>query len=300
MTRSHEPRVGSTDEETHATGRRGFLRGAATAGTALVGFGAATGTAAAGGSDGSYEAPQDYPLVSTRDHYAINWYGSPYLTAGHTATDYDIVGNWDTYDDADEICVFVHGWNQDDSNDDDIDSSYTCELALDQNGYDAFNVGFSWDSDKGGGIDQGWYEAKEIARDNGPKLANWIANTGRPAGQADRPLARRSRRRQRPPNAPPVGLQRCGSLDDASGWGNRRRRRRDRRRVRHRYRGRDRPVRQLLQHRRSGSHLGILTGRVQQRRRSLRHSRRVRRPVQLPGPRRDRHRSRSRLVLRTG
>lgn len=180
MTRSHESRVGSTDNDQNATERRGFLRGVATAGTALVGLGAATGTAAAGGSDGSYEAPHDYPLISTRDHYAINWYGDPYLTSGHTATDYDIVGDWGKYDDAYEICVFVHGWNADDGNDDDIDSAYTCELALDQNGYDAFNVGFSWDSDKGGGIDQGWYEAKEIARRNGPKLANWITDTGRP------------------------------------------------------------------------------------------------------------------------
>lgn len=39
-----------------------------------------------------------------------------------------------------------------------------------------FVVGFTWDSDKGGGVDSGWNEAVGIARQNGPKLAQWIAD----------------------------------------------------------------------------------------------------------------------------
>jgi len=154
----------------------------ATAGTAVgvAGLTATSGTAVAGGNNGDAEAPHDYPIVSTRDHYEISWWGSVQRADGHTADDYDIEGNWDTYDDAEEITMFVHGWNQDDSEDDAIDSAYTCELSLAQNGHDTFNVGFSWDSDKGGGIDQGWYEATEIADKNGPKLANWIRYETRP------------------------------------------------------------------------------------------------------------------------
>lgn len=170
-----------SETESNATGsRRQFMRTTAGAAVGVAGLTATSGTAVAGGDNGSAEAPHDYPLVSTRDHYEISWWGSVQQADGHNAYDYDIEGNWGKYDDAREIAMFVHGWNQDDGDDQDIDSAYTCELSLDRNDYDAFNVGFSWDSDKGGGLDQGWYEATEIADRNGPKLANWVWNTDRP------------------------------------------------------------------------------------------------------------------------
>ena len=80
--------------------------------------------------------------------------------------------------------LFLHGWKNDDDEDDDIDGAYTAEQALIEQNYDPFGVVYTWDSDKGGGVDDGWYEAQEIARRNGPKLANfvvdWLYNDGRP------------------------------------------------------------------------------------------------------------------------
>ncbi|WP_435363133.1 DUF726 domain-containing protein [Haloarchaeobius sp. DYHT-AS-18] len=145
--------------------RRSALKGLATTGLALGGL---SGIAAAGGSDGDYQAPADYPLISTRGHFDDD--GN--LTSSGTTYNYYGEGDWAKYTESwhDEIIVFVHGWNQDDSEDQDIDGAYTCELALEQNGVSQTNVGYSWDSDRG------WWTAVDIAKRNGPKLANWIAN----------------------------------------------------------------------------------------------------------------------------
>jgi len=141
--------------------------------------------AAAGGKgDGSekLDAPQDYPGISTRDHFDINWYGSVVLVEGEE--NYDRRGDMAAHDDGDELLLVVHGWRSDDDEDDDIDMAYTAEEALIEQGYDETGAVYTWDADKGGGIDDGWYEAREIAERNGPKLANfvtdWNANDGRP------------------------------------------------------------------------------------------------------------------------
>lgn len=159
--------------------RRTFIKGAAATGTIAV---AGTGLASAGGGNDKLDAPSDYPGVSTRDHFEITWYGSVELVEG--TYDYDYRGDWASYDHGDELLLFVHGWNNDDSEDDDIDGAYTCEQALIEQGYDETGAVYTWDSDKGGGVDDGWYEAQEIAAQNGPKLANfvtdWNANDGRP------------------------------------------------------------------------------------------------------------------------
>lgn len=160
--------------------RRTYLRGALTTGTlALAGTGLAS---AGGGGSNKLDAPQDFPGVSTRDHFEITWYGSVELVEG--TYDYDFRGDWAKYDDGDELHLFVHGWNNDDGEDDDIDGGYTMGRALAEQGTDETAAVYTWDSDKGGGIDQGWYEAQEIAAQNGPKLANflldWQASDGRP------------------------------------------------------------------------------------------------------------------------
>ncbi|WP_435335370.1 DUF726 domain-containing protein [Haloarchaeobius sp. TZWWS8] len=149
----------------HGLDRRTVLKRLATGGAAIGGL---SGVAAAGGDNGDYSAPADYPLVSTRGHFDED--GN--LTASGTTYNYYGEGDWARYTESwhDEIVVFVHGWSQDDENDDDIDGAYTCELALEENGVYQTNVGYSWDSDRG------WWTAVDIAKRNGPKLANWIAN----------------------------------------------------------------------------------------------------------------------------
>jgi esterase/lipase superfamily enzyme len=187
VTPSHGPNrnrnADSTINEGTATvDRRTFLRGATLMTTTFAGVGAFSEAAVAGGSDGSYEAPADYPLVTTRDHFDDD--GD--FTSGHTRYDYDGAGDWAKYTEAshDEVIVFVHGWNTDDADDGDIDAAYTCELALENNSKYETNVGFSWDSEKGG-----WYTGKEIATKNGPKLANWIASHNDRGGDPVRLIA---------------------------------------------------------------------------------------------------------------
>lgn len=171
MTRNHDSHAQGDGRQTT---RRGLLR---TTGVALAGLAGVShaGTAAAGnfgGDNGDYTAPDDYPLVSTRGQFDDD--GD--LKAGYSRTAYDVEGNWSNYraDGDTEIVIFVHGWNIDEPGG--RDAAYTCEVALEQNDYDQFHVGFTWDSDKGGGLDNGWNEGKEIARKNGPKLAQWIAD----------------------------------------------------------------------------------------------------------------------------
>ncbi len=158
--------------------RRTFIRSAAAAGSATV---LGSGVAMAGkGGDDDLDAPDDYPGVSTRDHFSINWYGA--VEAERGTYDYDYRGDWEKYDHGDELQMFVHGWRNDEN--DGINAAYTNEQALIEQGYDETGVAYVWDSDKGGGIDDGWYEAQEIAQQNGPKLANfltdWYHSDGRP------------------------------------------------------------------------------------------------------------------------
>lgn len=166
----------------HDIRRRTFIR--ATAATGALGI-AGTGTAAGGGKgDGAdkLDAPGDYPGISTRDHFEINWYGSVVLVEGEER--YDRRGDLASYDDGEKLLLYVHGWRSDDDEDDDIDAAYTAEEALVEQGYDGTGAVYTWDADKGGGIDDGWYEAQEIAQRNGPELANfvtdWADNDGRP------------------------------------------------------------------------------------------------------------------------
>jgi pimeloyl-ACP methyl ester carboxylesterase len=143
--------------------RRRFL---GTAATAAAGAGLAVGTSGAAATD-------TYPRVTTRGHYDITWYGSVYLTDGHTAWDYDTAGDIPGVDSAapDELLVHVHGWmNEPDSA---IEGFQTAEESYRNNGYDGAVIGFSWDSDSSV---FGWWDSTEIAESNGLKLANFVNN----------------------------------------------------------------------------------------------------------------------------
>ena len=160
-------------------GRRAVLKTMTTAAVGTVTLGAATGTAAAGdlvdGEGEKAEAPDDYPRVSTRDHFDDD----AHLINGESPWSYDVEGSWPGSWGEDTLTLFVHGWRNDDAEDQDIDGGYECQLALEENGYTGDTAVFTWDSDKGDSLDLGWADAKDIAERNGKKLANftqWYTN----------------------------------------------------------------------------------------------------------------------------
>jgi hypothetical protein len=155
--------------------RRGTV--AAVGAAALVGT---TGTAAAGGlTDGEgtkANAPADFPRVSTRDHFDSD--GN--LINGESAWSYDIEGSWPSSWGDDTLTLLIHGFKSSDEDDNDIDSGYECQLALERNGYTGDTAVYTWDADRGDSADLGWSDGKTIAEQNGRKLANftqWYTNT---------------------------------------------------------------------------------------------------------------------------
>jgi hypothetical protein len=69
--------------------RRRLLRAGTGGAAGIVGIGALSGVAAAGEKKDCDDPPASFPRVTTRDHFDVAWYGSVYLTDGHTETDYD-------------------------------------------------------------------------------------------------------------------------------------------------------------------------------------------------------------------
>lgn len=184
----------------HATRtRRQFLKVAGVSAATLAAFGTA-GTASAGLTkmdQGGYTAPDDYPIISTREHFD----GDANLRSGYSPTEYEIEGDWAEYEaPSDEILVFVHGWIHDEVRA--RNAAYTCDLSLQRNQYDEFTVGFSWDADHGDNpfdwlerikiaiaeddyekakelfenMNFAWDASVEIAKQNGKKLAEWITD----------------------------------------------------------------------------------------------------------------------------
>jgi len=157
--------------------RRTLLRTASATAVGGAGLAATTGSAAGGsltsGDCPKADASSDFERVSTRDHFDSD----ANLINGETEWSYDVEGNWDQW--GDDLALFIHGWQSSDEDDEDIDHGYECQLSLEQEGWGGETAVYTWDSDKGGGTDQGWGEAKAIAKENGRKLANftqWYAN----------------------------------------------------------------------------------------------------------------------------
>jgi pimeloyl-ACP methyl ester carboxylesterase len=159
--------TGGTDTPP-SIGRRSALRGAV-ATLSLAGVaGLGRRVAAGGGDDGDYEAPDDYPLISTRGHFDDD--GN--YTSDATKYNYYGEGDWARYTESwhDEVIVFVHGYDVTTDDDQDINIPYTAELAFEENDTYETNVGYSWDSDTD------WGTAVHIAKKNGRKLASWVAD----------------------------------------------------------------------------------------------------------------------------
>ncbi|WP_132057481.1 alpha/beta hydrolase [Halorussus amylolyticus] len=148
--------------------RRQFLKHSVTTTAGAVALASATGTAAA----------SDVPLLSTRDHFDDD----ANLVSGEGTFSYDTSGGVPGVDTGcvGDVTVFAHGWDKK-SGDDDAeqgahDKISLAESQLTANGYGGTVVGYTWDSDKGGGIDYGWGTAKEIAQQNGAKLAQFAVD----------------------------------------------------------------------------------------------------------------------------
>lgn len=100
------------------------------------------------------------PLVSTRGHFDL---ALGQLSEEHNGTDYRIS---DIPDCPSEIAIFVHAWG--------LNETLAVErydrtlLSLQHNNYSIPLILFSWDANTN------WTQAKQIAKDNGPKLAHFI------------------------------------------------------------------------------------------------------------------------------
>ncbi len=158
--------MGRDSQSGRNVGRRGVLKLAAAGvvGTAAVSQPVAAGDKSADNAD----APSDFPRVTTRDHFD----GDANLINGETEWSYSVDGSWPFWGE-EELTLFVHGWRSSDEEDQDIDAGYENRLAMEDAGYTGSTAVFSWDSDKGGGLDGGWGDAKDIAERNGKKLANF-------------------------------------------------------------------------------------------------------------------------------
>lgn len=139
----------------------------------------ALGVAAVGATATAVTASRTVPMVSTREHFTDG--GD--LAAGRTATGYDTTGDVPGIDTvcAGELTVFVHGWNKngDDPEAEALTKFQEADTALREAGHTGNLIGYTWDSDKGGGADFGWGEAQGIAQANGPKLAHFALDYAR-------------------------------------------------------------------------------------------------------------------------
>ena len=165
-----------SDESRTRIGRRTALRVAAAGvvGTGAVSTAAQPVAATGGKSADNADGPQDFPRVTTRDHFDDD----ANLINGETEWSYSVDGSWPFWGE-EELTLFVHGWRSSDEEDQDIDAGYENRLAMEAAGYGGSTAVFSWDSDKGDSLDLGWADAKDIAERNGKKLANfcqWYAN----------------------------------------------------------------------------------------------------------------------------
>jgi esterase/lipase superfamily enzyme len=168
------------DEPTTNSTRRTFLQGATTAVVGGLGVMGMSGQAAAL-SYAQEQAPDGYPIVSTRDHFDED----ADLINGQTPYSYQAEGDWAAneewgYSSGDDLVIWVHGFLNGDKEaillPQGVNAGYATWLALRGNGYDEFLTAFSWDADEGRSLDLGWADAKDIASANGRKLANFITD----------------------------------------------------------------------------------------------------------------------------
>jgi hypothetical protein len=150
--------------------RRTVLKTMGVAGATALGASAGSQPAAAGDLIGSDDCDYPDPLptaIDTADHTHIDGMNAE-LTEGNTATNYDIAGG-SLPDAPDEIVIHVHGfWSNRPCG---FQSVNTVKAAYDEQDYDTTVTGLVWDSDY-----LNWWECKDIAVLNAPKLANFLTD----------------------------------------------------------------------------------------------------------------------------
>lgn len=120
-------------------------------------------------SSSAWSQDPNIPIISTRDHFNLD---TGMLNENHNMTDFTRLNALNCYP---EVVIFVHGWDSDD-----LGAREKFErtlLSLQSNEFNNTLVGFSWDSNTFTYADlnwMGWNNAKKIATENGPKLANYI------------------------------------------------------------------------------------------------------------------------------
>jgi hypothetical protein len=115
-------------------------------------------------------------IVSTRGHFDYLTTGE--LISGHNRTDYEYYDDNSSGIEGEIICphqkqiaIYIHGvWTDETSANEQFDRT---AKSLAANDYSIPLIGFSWDSNTPLSKN-GWGIAKNIARDNGPKLAQFI------------------------------------------------------------------------------------------------------------------------------
>ena len=142
------------------TRRRLLLAGGGAVG--LAGGGGLYVTRALGGDFGDETAPDDHPTVTTRG----------LVEPDSTDVSPAIEGTWD---DSDELFVFIHGFDTDDPTA--RDQAYTTQLGLGEL-RPAPVAAYSWDSD----VD--WEPAKALADANAQLLADWLGEWDSEDGRA--------------------------------------------------------------------------------------------------------------------
>ena len=150
--------------------RRGLLKGVGTAGTVFAGAAVTTQPATAGDSgdkSGDCDVEEDPTAVYTADHIDTDWMGSVQLVDGHAKTEYDRIGT-PFPDNPDELVIHCHGW-QNGSECGKRRVKLTKE-AYEKEGYDGAVSGLVWDSS------YAWWNAKDIADKNAPKLAQFLVD----------------------------------------------------------------------------------------------------------------------------
>jgi len=108
------------------------------------------------------------PFISTRSHFSL---ANGMLLTNRTETDYDSNNNIPGLSNEtcpNEIAIVVHGWGLDKNMA--IERFDRAKMSLEHNNYSEPIIGFSWDANTT------WTIAKSIAKDNGPKLAQFISD----------------------------------------------------------------------------------------------------------------------------
>jgi hypothetical protein len=119
------------------------------------------------------------PIVSTRNHFDLD---TGELQSGQTSTGYDASANIPGLQTGTncppEIAIYIHGiWVGTNSLEDPAEIFDRAKKSIASNNYIIEFIGFSWDSDTKISPDgTGWLAAKFIAKENGPKLGQFISD----------------------------------------------------------------------------------------------------------------------------